>query len=87
MILKKGSHGIFKAYTSFCSCFARSLQAASFARPVTKRAFQPIKTNFAPSLSARFASTDSAKDGRIHQVIGAVVDGMFSLDLEGDPAI
>ena len=64
------------ANTVFCSCFARSLQTAAFARPLAaKRAFQPIKTNFAPILSARFASTDSTKDGRIHQVIGAVVDG------------
>ena len=67
---------VLVADTVLCSCFARSLQAAAFARsPVAKRAFQPIKTNFAPSLSARFASTDSTKDGRIHQVIGAVVDG------------
>lgn len=39
------------------------------------RAFQPIKQNFAPALSARFASTDAGRDGKIHQVIGAVVDG------------
>ena len=65
------------ADTMFYSSLARSLQTAAFARPVAaKRAFQPIKTNFAPSLSARFASTDSTKDGRIHQVIGAVVDGI-----------
>lgn len=68
------------AETIFCSSFTRSLQTAAFIRPVAaKRAFQPIKTDFAPSLSARFASTDAAKDGRIHQVIGAVVDGMFAL--------
>lgn len=57
------------------SGFQRSLRA-SFRRPATvQRAFQPIKKSFAPALSARFASTDSAKDGKIHQVIGAVVDG------------
>ncbi|KAF2196705.1 alpha-glucan branching enzyme [Delitschia confertaspora ATCC 74209] len=37
-------------------------------------------TSFAPALSARFASTDSAKDGKIHQVIGAVVDVKFDTE-------
>ena len=56
---------------------ARTLRSSAFARPTTvRRAFQPIKTNFAPALSARFASNDSVKDGKVHQVIGAVVDGM-----------
>ncbi|KAL2350445.1 alpha-glucan branching enzyme [Cryomyces antarcticus] len=50
-------------------------------RPATaRRAFQPIKSNFAPALSARFASSDSAKDGKIHQVIGAVVDVKFDTE-------
>jgi hypothetical protein len=41
-------------------------------RPAIRRsAFQPIKKSFAPALSTRFASTDAAKDGKIHQVIGA----------------
>ncbi|KAF2491649.1 alpha-glucan branching enzyme [Lophium mytilinum] len=35
---------------------------------------------FAPALSARFASTDAVKDGKIHQVIGAVVDVKFDTD-------
>jgi hypothetical protein len=56
---------------------------ASLSRPAVSRgftpAFQPIKKSFAPALSARFASTDSAKDGKIHQVIGAVVDGTQKL--------
>ncbi|KAH4710988.1 ATP synthase subunit beta [Parastagonospora nodorum] len=48
--------------------------SASLRRPATVRsAFQPIKKTFAPNL-ARYASTDAAKDGKIHQVIGAVVD-------------
>ena len=56
---------------------ARTLRSSAFARPTTvRRAFQPITTNLAPALSSRFASSDSARDGKIHQVIGAVVDGM-----------
>ena len=56
---------------------ARTLRSSAYARPSTvRRAFQPIKANLAPALSARFASSDSARDGKIHQVIGAVVDGM-----------
>jgi F-type H+-transporting ATPase subunit beta len=44
-------------------------------RPALYRpAFQPMKRSFAPALSTRFASTDAAKDGKIHQVIGAIVD-------------
>jgi hypothetical protein len=42
---------------------------------IRRSAFQ---RSFAPALAARFASTDaaaSAKDGKIYQVIGAVVDG------------
>ena len=59
------------------SGIARSLRASAFRRPATlQRAFQPIKPSFAPALSQRFASTDASKDGKIHQVIGAVVDGM-----------
>ena len=37
-----------------------------------------MKTNVAPALGARLATT-SALDGKIHQVIGAVVDGMSRL--------
>jgi hypothetical protein len=45
---------------------------------IRRSAFQ---RSFAPALAARFASTDaaaSAKDGKIYQVIGAVVDGTKS---------
>ncbi|KAH7411628.1 P-loop containing nucleoside triphosphate hydrolase protein [Phaeosphaeria sp. MPI-PUGE-AT-0046c] len=59
--------------------------SANLRRPASIRAFQPIKKNFAPALSARFASTDAAKDGKIHQVIGAVVDVKF--DTEQLPSI
>ncbi|CAO2648455.1 Nn.00g077220.m01.CDS01 [Neocucurbitaria sp. VM-36] len=63
----------------------RSLRA-SLRRPAAVRsAFQPIKKSFAPALSARFASTDASKDGKIHQVIGAVVDVKF--DTEQLPSI
>jgi hypothetical protein len=56
-----------------CSGISRSLRAAT--RP-SIRPRAAIKQNFLPAFSARFASTDSAKDGKIHQVIGAVVDGI-----------
>ncbi|KAJ9641955.1 atp2, beta subunit of the F1 sector of mitochondrial F1F0 ATP synthase [Coniosporium tulheliwenetii] len=70
----------------FKSGITRSLRASAFRRPATvQRAWKPITKNFAPALSARFASTDSAKDGKIHQVIGAVVDVKF--DTEQLPAI
>jgi F-type H+-transporting ATPase subunit beta len=56
-----------------------------------QRAFQPIRKNLLPALSTRFASTEaasSAKDGKIHAVIGAVVDGMFCREnLFRDPAM
>lgn len=63
------------------SGLARTFGRAAFARPtpVSRRAFQPI--NGLPSLSARLASTSATSAGKIHQVIGAVVDGMFSLPL------
>ncbi|KAG9204870.1 atp2, beta subunit of the F1 sector of mitochondrial F1F0 ATP synthase [Epicoccum nigrum] len=44
------------------------------------RAFAPIQKH-----AVRFASTDAARDGKIHQVIGAVVDVKF--DTEQLPAI
>ncbi|KAF1989196.1 ATP synthase subunit beta, mitochondrial [Aulographum hederae CBS 113979] len=63
------------------SGFTRSLRASAFRQPATaRRAFNPIRKNFAPALSARFASSDAAKDGKIHQVIGAVVDVKFDSD-------
>jgi hypothetical protein len=33
-----------------------------------------------PAIAARLASSASAKEGKIHQVIGAVVDGEFCPD-------
>jgi hypothetical protein len=56
------------------SGLARTFGRAAFARPtpVARRAL-PIK----PSLTARLASTSASQIGKIHQVIGAVVDGMF----------
>jgi F-type H+-transporting ATPase subunit beta len=47
--------------------------ASNLARPRFQQ--QTVKKNFAPAIAQRFASTNSAKDGKIHQVIGAVVDG------------
>ncbi|PNS13877.1 ATP synthase subunit beta, mitochondrial [Sphaceloma murrayae] len=68
------------------SGFARSLRASALRQPTfAQRAFQPIKPAFAPVFSQRFASTDSAKDGKVHQVIGAVVDVKF--DTEQLPSI
>lgn len=58
---------------------ARTLRTSAFARRATPRqAFIPLKNNFAPALGARLAST-SALDGKVHQVIGAVVDGTSTL--------
>lgn len=51
---------------------ARGLRAAALRRPAAQ---QPIKS-FAPAVAQRFASTQSNQDGKVHQVIGAVVDGM-----------
>lgn len=59
------------------SGLARTIRASALARPTAaRRAFQPIRSNLAPALGARFAS--GVGDGKIHQVIGAVVDGMQS---------
>ncbi|KAJ5177592.1 uncharacterized protein N7500_000291 [Penicillium coprophilum] len=69
----------------FKSGLARSFGRAAFARttPVA-RAFQPIRSNALPAL-ARFASSDASLTGKVHQVIGAVVDVKF--DGEKLPAI
>lgn len=56
------------------SGLARSLRTPALSHPTARRAFQPLKSNFAPALSARLASSTS-REGKIHQVIGAVVDG------------
>ncbi|KAK4580365.1 atp2, beta subunit of the F1 sector of mitochondrial F1F0 ATP synthase [Recurvomyces mirabilis] len=61
---------------------ARSaLRTSAFSRPAT-RAFQPKVV--APAIAQRFASTDTPQ-GKIHQVIGAVVDVKF--DTEQLPSI
>lgn len=61
------------------SGLARTLGNSAFPRSTAaRRAFQPLKNNLAPALGARLAST-SALDGKIHQVIGAVVDGMSTV--------
>ncbi|KAL4894739.1 P-loop containing nucleoside triphosphate hydrolase protein [Aspergillus ambiguus] len=59
----------------FKSGLARTFGRAAFARPSVARRALPSKLNGLPSL-ARFASTDSTV-GKIHQVIGAVVDVKF----------
>jgi F-type H+-transporting ATPase subunit beta len=59
------------------SGIARTLGKSAFARPaVTRRAFEPLRKQAFPILSQRWASTDNTNVGKIHQVIGAVVDGM-----------
>lgn len=64
-------------FSSLYSGLARTFGRAAFARPtVARRAFEPLRSNALPALSARFASTDANLVGKIHQVIGAVVDGM-----------
>lgn len=64
----------------FSSGLARTFGRAAFARPaapVARAAFQPLRTNGLPSL--RKYATEASQTGKIHQVIGAVVDGMFCL--------
>jgi F-type H+-transporting ATPase subunit beta len=63
------------------SGIARSLGKSAFARPsITRRAFEPLRKQVGPAFAQRWASTDSAKDGKIHQVIGAVVDVKFDTE-------
>ncbi|KAK5137037.1 atp2, beta subunit of the F1 sector of mitochondrial F1F0 ATP synthase [Meristemomyces frigidus] len=62
---------------------ARSLRASAFRRPAFQKSFQ-AKT-IVPAISQRFASTDSVREGKIHQVIGAIVDVKF--DSEQLPSI
>ncbi|KZF20603.1 glycoside hydrolase family 13 protein [Xylona heveae TC161] len=66
----------------FNSGIARSIRTTPFLRPTAaRRAINPVvKSNALPALSARFASTDAARDGKIHQVIGAVVDVKFETE-------
>lgn len=54
----------------------RFLSKSAIRPTATRRAFEPLRKQAIPALSTRFASTEAtAKDGKIHQVIGAVVDG------------
>merc|ERR1711939_847876 len=68
------------------SVVARSLGRSAFARPsFTRRAVEPLRRHGVPAIAHRWASTDTAGNGKIHQVIGAVVDVKF--DGERLPAI
>lgn len=57
-----------------CSGIARSMRvgASSFPRSTVRKAFVPA--------AQRFASTQGVGDGKIHQVIGAVVDVKFETE-------
>jgi len=60
---------------------ARSLGKSAFARPsFTRRAVEPLRRHGVPAIAQRWASTDTAGNGKIHQVIGAVVDVKFDGD-------
>jgi hypothetical protein len=65
----------------FCSGLARSV--GRFARPgaTASTSFRrpQFAKQFVPAIGARLASTASAKEGKIHQVIGAIVDGKLNL--------
>ncbi|KAK4082028.1 hypothetical protein PCL_04846 [Purpureocillium lilacinum] len=63
-----------KMFKSGISSFARAARP-SFAAAATRRAIKPASLRF--PLNSRFASTASVGDGKIHQVIGAVVDVKF----------
>ena len=66
--------------------------AARSARPTFARTSIPSLANkaapaFAAPLQQRWASAEvSAKDGKIHQVIGAVVDGTKTSSRDPNPA-
>lgn len=65
-------------FGSFSSGLARTFGRAALARPsVTRRSLEPVRSNALQALTARFASSNAANVGKIHQVIGAVVDGAF----------
>jgi hypothetical protein len=67
----------FRLLLTFSSSgLARTFGRATYARPSpVARAFQPLRSSALPALSARFASSETAQAGKVHQVIGAVVDG------------
>jgi hypothetical protein len=66
-------NSIFLLYSGLARTFGR----AAFARPTP---VARLRATALPALSARFASSDVAQSGKIHQVIGAVVDGMWLLN-------
>lgn len=59
---------------------ARVLGKSALRPTFARSTLSPLRQQAAPALAQsfarRWASTDSNKDGKIHQVIGAVVDGM-----------
>ncbi|EZF22885.1 ATP synthase subunit beta, mitochondrial [Trichophyton rubrum D6] len=72
----------------FKSGISRTLGRSAFARPTSSvlSSVRPtFKNNALQALTARYASTDAANIGKIHQVIGAVVDVKF--DTETLPSI
>jgi F-type H+-transporting ATPase subunit beta len=56
----------------------RAARPAAFRRPAIQRA--QFQKTFAPAIAQRFASTDAAREGKIHAVIGAIVDVKFPTD-------
>ena len=58
-----------------CSGIARAARASAFRNAGVRNAFTPKAT--APILAQRYASSEANKTGKIHQVIGAVVDVKF----------
>ena len=77
-------HGDFSTDNLLRSGLARQLCRArptsTFASAGRRTAFQPIKKNSLPSQAIRCATT-AAGNGKIHQVIGAVVDGMRNVTI------
>ncbi|KMU84955.1 ATP synthase subunit beta [Coccidioides immitis H538.4] len=72
----------------FKSGVARTFGRSAFARPastILSSTRSAVGNNALRALSARYASTEAGKTGKIHQVIGAVVDVKF--DTEQLPAI
>lgn len=55
----------------------RVLGRSAIRPTATRRAFEPLRKQAVPAVTTRFASTEAQPvgDGKIHQVIGAVVDG------------
>ncbi|EFE34106.1 uncharacterized protein ARB_07057 [Trichophyton benhamiae CBS 112371] len=79
---------LFTHLTMFKSGISRTLGRSAFARPsssVLSSVRPTFKNNALQALTARYASTDAANIGKIHQVIGAVVDVKF--DTETLPSI